>query len=347
MSTMKMTPFQLIGMILCRGVVPLWVLTGAIFKLTEKSPRLLPESIWSTAADFGINLYVLLAVLIAIEFAIVGVMFFIPRLARAAAIFMLAVFCIVLIVEMLRGSTSCGCLGGASPPPWLMLIIDGALLLGVVLFAPPRPKEPEVLPPKNMAVAAIWTAATLAVTAAMILPETRANEQVVATKLPQNGIEADPDKTDPDANNTTPPTQRTTSIPSLVTVKPANWIDKKWTDVEFSKYAQGWPADIADGRKYIIFYSRSCDHCQALLNYFFYDPPADTIIVAVPETKSGFDVENELPMQCANCIELELPVGTEWFLTPPLVVALEDGIVKCAAEGVDGESDEPECLLWH
>ena len=348
-TTTRATPFQILGLILCRAVVPLWVLTGAIFKLTEKTPKLLPGSI----VDFGgetlrMDLYLLLAILIAVEFALAGVMFFLPRLARSAAIFTLSVFCVVLIVEMTRGAADCGCLGGASPPPWLMFIIDAALLLGVVVFAPPRAKQPEVVPMQNGIVTGIWVVATVAVTCFMILPEMRDNDYIIP--VVDNGDDLPPPKTGPDGPVTADPPpdpDSRTTIPGLVMVKTDDWAGKTWSDIELFTYVRSLPDDLDTGRKYVIFFSRSCDHCQELLNAFFYAPPAQTIIVAVPESKAGFDVGNELPMQCADCIELEMPVGTEWFLTPPLVVALEDGVVRCAAEAVDAEVDQPECLLWH
>lgn len=349
MPRQKLSFPQIIGLILCRAVVPLWVITGAIFKLTEKSPRLLPESIWSTAAELGINLYWLLAVLIAIELTLAGIMFFLSRLARPAAILILCIFCLVLIVEIARGSKSCGCLGAASPPPWLMLIIDGALLLGVLAFRPPKPATSELMPSGPATVTAIWILGALSVTAAMILPETRPNTAIIPPQAADDGAPDDGTAAgDTESQTAKPkPQQSRRTIPSLVIPKSDEWVGRQWSNVEFSGYVTGWPDDLDHGRQYVIFYSRSCDHCQSLLNYFFYDPPVRTTIVAVPETKSGFNVENELPMNCPGCVELELPVGTEWLFTPPIVVALEDGVVKCAAEAVDPDVENPQCLLWH
>lgn len=126
------TPLR-IGQVLTRIVVPLWVLAGATFKLVERSPENLPSQIWKTAAGWHIDLFQLLAVLIALEIAIAAVMIFLPRLSRIAAIFMLGVFCLVLLNEMRVGNvTSCGCFGKIPMPPWVMLIIDGSLLLAVL-----------------------------------------------------------------------------------------------------------------------------------------------------------------------------------------------------------------------
>ena len=78
-----------LGQILSRVLVPGWVLTGALFKLYEASPRLLPkETILKGADTVGIDLYLLLAILIGLEFFAVAVMLCISRLARPMAIFM-------------------------------------------------------------------------------------------------------------------------------------------------------------------------------------------------------------------------------------------------------------------
>ena len=63
----------------------------------------------------------------------VAVCVFLPRFARLMAGWMLCVFVAVLAAEIARGATSCGCLGAWSPPPWVMLAIDGSLATGQTL----------------------------------------------------------------------------------------------------------------------------------------------------------------------------------------------------------------------
>src|SRR5687767_13912390 len=135
---MKSSPETLssrIGSILCRVVVPIWVLTGAIFKLYARTPGNLPSDIVNSAKEYGVDLHVLLAVLISLEILAAAVMIFVPRLSRYAAIVMLSVFCLVLLNELRIGNfKSCGCLGDIPIKPWQMLIIDSTLLLGVIVF---------------------------------------------------------------------------------------------------------------------------------------------------------------------------------------------------------------------
>ena len=109
-----------IGQILSRVVVPAWVLTGALIKLTETTPKLLPpKTILPVADKLGIDLYFLLALLIGLEFMLIAVMLCVSKLARPVAIFTLSLFCLILLGEIAQGNlTSCGCLGNIKVPPW-------------------------------------------------------------------------------------------------------------------------------------------------------------------------------------------------------------------------------------
>lgn len=127
-----------LGLALCRLLVPGWVLLGAVIKLSEADPHTLPaKTILALAGHMGIGLDFLLATLVALELLAVAVMLSLGRLARPMAIVALSVFCLVMIGEMVNGNfISCGCLGRESPPPGVILAIDGALLLGVMALDP-------------------------------------------------------------------------------------------------------------------------------------------------------------------------------------------------------------------
>src|SRR5262245_58353641 len=143
------------GALLCRVVIPLWVLTGAVFKLIERDPKLLPKPIIDLVVgigsamgldDRGLGVFLeqSLRFLIGTELLLVALMFFVPRLARPVAIFTLSVFVLVLLV-LLGGEVSrtgisalwkgsCGCFGKAGPPPIAVLAIDSLLLAGAVVL---------------------------------------------------------------------------------------------------------------------------------------------------------------------------------------------------------------------
>ncbi|MDG2292343.1 MAG: DoxX family protein [Phycisphaerales bacterium] len=326
-----------IGLILVRIVVPLWVLSGALFKIAERSPKLLPKNFIQQMEGIGFDLYLVLALLIAIEFVAVAVMLLIPKLARVAAVFMLVAFCLVLLNELRAGNIeSCGCLGAASPPPWLMLIIDFILLLGVVFF---KPRPLQLTSPRNG-----WIIAT-----GCILITSGLAFGLVLSEAGAGGVITIEPKTDPASSTaqnddaTTPTT--TTSLPSYYVLDTSDWVGKNIQDIDLVQYITNLPDSINEGQQYLIFYSRTCDHCQMLLElYFGYGSPVPTTLVAIPESKSGFATEGLLENPCLDCTTLELPVGTDWLMTPPILLAIEDGIVQCAKEGEDSEM--PECMPW-
>ncbi len=156
-----------LGMILCRALVPLWVLTGAVFKLIERDPTLLPKNIIDAikivARRFEEPTAVLDFVLrsfIGLELVAVVLMVLMARWARPVAIFMLGAFCLILIGEMVTGNfENCGCFGDLPVTPWQMLIADGALLLGAIFLRPAADRPPATTSRRPLLVAAVLTLA--------------------------------------------------------------------------------------------------------------------------------------------------------------------------------------------
>ncbi|MAB83556.1 MAG: hypothetical protein CMJ24_09010 [Phycisphaerae bacterium] len=337
-----------IGLVLVRIVVPLWVLTGALFKITERSPSLLPRDFLKQVESLGFDLYWVLATLIAIEFIAVLIMVFIPKLARLMAVLMLVAFCLVLLNELRAGNfSSCGCLGSVSPPPWLMLLIDFLLLMGVVAF---KPRPLEITSDRaGWALVSVLIMITSGITFGIVLSEmgpttiVQVEQEQDTGSTPVDDAEAaEPTAPEPPAVETT----KTMTLPAYYLVDASDWVGRNVRDIDMIEYIDGLADSLQAGRQYLIFYSRTCDHCQMLLEmHFGFGSPVPTTLVAVPENKGGFETDGLLDQPCMDCRELELPVGCEWLLTPPLVLALEDGVVKCAKEAED--SDVPECLIWH
>ena len=164
-----------IGFALVRIIVPLWIATGALFKMTEADPRLLPGTIRDLATMAGISaegLFPLLAVLISLECFAIAVMVFLPKLARAMAIFMLVSFCAILISEMMQGASSCGCLGGYSPAPWQMFAVDAVMLVAVLIF-PSRPRRTVHWTGGRWALVGMATVALAVTSFFMVMPGSR------------------------------------------------------------------------------------------------------------------------------------------------------------------------------
>jgi len=320
-----------IGLIVVRFLVPLWILAGAATKLVERSPKLLPEHLRGVLTEGGLDLHHALAIFLVIEFAAIAVMVFIPRLARITAIFMLLVFCLVLLHEIFNGNvTSCGCLGSVSPPPWLMLTIDFTLLV-LVAALPVRPLQ---LAAAGVAwgVVSLFAVALGVVSVAWVLNGAKGVEIVV------------PQTTNDTGQALTPNT--TIQLPAYYSLDTADWPGQPARNIDLLSWIPNLPATLDDGQQYVILYSRTCEHCyELLLEHFSYDPPAATTLVAIPEMKDGFIEDGQIENPCIDCLELELPIGVDWLMTPPIVIAIENGVITCAQEAEDGMM--PQCLPWH
>jgi hypothetical protein len=304
-----------IGTLLVRLIVPAWIFFGAFTKASGATPKSLPRTILDagSAIGFADHLHLLLAILTAIEFAFVGVMLFVPKLARTAAVVMLSTFLVVLIVAISRGETSCGCLGDHSLAPWTMFIIDASLLLAIIVFKP-RISNCHMNKGARAPIAAgffIFFAWTFTFSSIFYSVEKNDNN------LPDSWYPQDV----------------------------SAWVGQSIDTIDLFGWVANWPQDIHNGKQYVIFYAKTCDHCESLLYLdTFFDLRVPTTLVAIPEAKEGFFTEGLFDNPCFNCKETELPIGVDWIIGTPLVVAIENGIVQCANENEEYES--PQCLNW-
>ena len=334
----------LIGLWLVRVVVPLWITVGATTKLVSRSPKLLPDHLRGMLLDAGIDLHFALAAFITIEFAAVALMVCIPRLARPIAAFMLIVFCLVLLWEMFNGNmTNCGCLGNVTPPPWAMLAID-AFLLVLIAALPVRPI-------RKATARSAWALASFLALGLGVLTFTRVQSIASGTAItipsPQQTTPTAPALTqDPQMQNATTEPTTPISLPAYYALDTDQWVDQPLQDIELFQWIPGLMNRVGTGQHYIVLYSRTCEHCQELLlEHFSMALPAPTTLIAIPERTDGFNTEGELENPCIDCAEMELPVGVDWLMTPPIVVAVDEGRVVCAQEAED--TFDPQCLPWH
>lgn len=345
-----------IGIVLTRIVVPCWVLAGVIFKLAEATPTNLPPTILQVGLKgLGMDAHWLLATLLALELFAVAVMFFLSRWARPMAVFMLVAFCLILLAEVFQGNvTSCGCFGTLPIPPWVMLIIDGSLLAGVLLTW--QRQERSDTSGYVLALAAAFFVLLTGFTYIRVLGVKKDNQRVVVVEptVAPGGSEG-PTQNDlgttsnPDPNSASAPEQGTNTVqlPSFYYINDTDeWVGKPLSSIDLFKYMTKKPKDWNKGKRYLVFYRRTCDHCEELIyDHFYGEPHVPTTLVAFPEDTSGYATEGLWDMPCDGCEMLELPVGPDWAIEPPLVIALNNGRIVCASEAE--ESSEPQCLPWH
>jgi hypothetical protein len=237
MQELPRTIGNVIGFALSRIAVPLWVLAGASFKLYERTPSNLPGVILKSAKDMHLDLDVLLRLLIGLEFFAAAVMFFIPRLARSMAIFMLSCFVLIVLGEMYRQATKCGCFGSIPMKPWHMLVIDGTLLAAVIVFNPNPRRTSQPANGVNRGWTKSLTAATLLMIAGLAIsfavPQRPAIEQVAdhdpATNTSGQDNTQPPPPADPQINPAPAPVPISWYVRTSVHQE---WVGKSWREID-------------------------------------------------------------------------------------------------------------------
>ncbi len=311
-----------IGALLIRFFVPAWIIFGALQKAVGGTPKSLPRSVLDAGNMVGISdHFSLLASLVSIEFFFVSFMLFSPKFAKRAGVIMLATFLVVLCIEMFGYGNfeSCGCFGEKSLSPMAMFGIDLAFLLGILFIKPRASKcalnkgdRSLLLVPTCTLIACLYTFNTV--------------------------MQHKP------ANTTSGIGEQLPALPSSwYPTDISSWIGKPVDELELFSWVQEWPIDIREGKQYVIFYSLTCDHCESLLWSHFEFPEFPTTLVAIPQSTDGFNYDGAFNNPCYDCNTTELRIGADWIIGTPLVVALENGIVKCATENEEYEA--PACLI--
>ncbi len=349
---------DLFGLVLVRIVVPAWILAGVLLKFASRDPSLMPKQFRAILHGIGLDLKISLAILLGIEIAAIAIMLFVPKLARLMSVLMLTAFVLVLVNELIAGNlTNCGCLGSFSPPPWVMLAIDLVLLILVIAIKPAQLTVEGTLR-LGLAQASFMflVASTIAFVWVLDRP-TIVNSTLENPVGLVGSAEEAPEVFGDTVERPEPTSGETTSPPQVAQqsarpprdwyeLDPSDWVGKNVNDIDLVQYTRGLPPDLDQGEQYLIYYSRTCDHCQMLLEFQFgFGSPVPTTLVAVPETADGFTADGLLDNPCLDCRLAELPTGINWIMTPPLVMAVRDGEVICVKEAE--ESDMPECLPFH
>lgn len=332
-----------IGFLLCRIIVPTWLLAGAIFKLAELNPNLLPPPvIWTSGQiggalgqDPGVWLGFSMRFIIGTELMLVGFMYFVPRISRLAAGGVLGLFVIILLIVLGQGydpdkgiasllSGSCGCFGSAGPPPIVMLLIDGLLLLGVLFFRPPQCGVKTRIAPIAAALSIL-----VGYTVAYIVPErTYAN--------PDNTNSGS--QTDTDGWPLPPAQYEGYYYPQF-----QEWPGRKLSSIPFMHLLpRPLPEGFDEGAWLVVFYRADCEHCQELFLMNFSDAqlPAPTLAVGIPD----YHPESALEFLCDACLVTELPSGPDYLVQTPVIVRLMDGVVTCTSDGSSDDEAIEGCI---
>lgn len=360
------TRASLASIVVCRAIVPAWLLTGAAIKLQERSPMLLPSPVRDalrsiagsvgkgSEADFAHFLDLALRVIVSGEFALAAAMIALPRLSRRIAIPLLSLFVVILLTVVARGEASCGCFGSKGPPPWAVLVGD-AVLLSLSVFV-----RPIVAPLTKAQFGAFVALAATGVSVAFGVPP-RDGVAHAPEPAPARSTEASTpaDTTKPVANTpgqategaaNTKATEATKPVPTPAwpsapaTLQPyylpqfEQWVGKRLRAQPIAALiTRPIPADLEMGRWVVMFFREDCEHCHAVLDrHFSPKVPLRTLLVAVPDA----DPAAALPNPCGECQVRTLPKGPDWVIGTPVLLSVEDGVVKAFVGGTDAEDPE-------
>ncbi len=321
-------------------IIPAWLALGATFKMLESDARLLPKSVLETLGSLGLTegnlLSYSLAGMVGIEFLLAGLMFARSTYARPAAAAILGLFCLILGVELAGGADSCGCLGTWSPHPAVMLGIDGGLLLGLLLTWRRAGRT------TNEGVAWGIGVACAAATAGVVVVQTTRTGSEAGTPNETTVVSEETGDRDNSESKDLVPAQAPEPPP------PANWyctdfdayVGQQWQDLALFRWCSIRPDESTT---HIVFYSRNCDHCEEMFQFDFAgrdDLTSGILAVEIPDADTEIAADGSLvrngsewPLPETACTFARLPSGTNWIITAPLVVGLNNGTITCINEG--------------
>ena len=121
------------------------------------------------------------------------------------------------------------------------------------------------------------------------------------------------------------------------------WVGKRWNELDLVNYLRETPDVPEQGEVFLIYYSRTCDHCEQMFRRDFArsaDLAGKVIAIEIPESTSVMTAANAWAMPAVQIRQsLQLPMETNWIITAPLTVRIVDGEVRCAEEG-----DHKSCM---
>ena len=357
-----------IGTIVCRAVVPLWLLAGASFKLAQLDPKLLPPVVLGTITSMdgmvGLSgnawMDLALRLIILSEFVIAALMICVPRLSRAVAIALLAFFCGILLstivpswqkggfAEVLRGG--CGCFGAGGPNPFYMLLIDGSMLAAALIF-PVSAKG--MVPPiakgawPAMGLCIVGSALAFGMPAPKVVLE-EPDAMAQTGDAGDSGAPKKPSQADGQTAGAAAPAAasawpgRPEKVESYYLGEFEKWVGQRLDAQPIMRLlAAAPPATIQQGRWHVVFFRSDCDHCHTLMStYFEGELEVPVLAVEVPDT----DPAAALPNPCERCDMARLLKGPSWVFTTPVLMTVQDGVVTCVATDSENAEQVEACI---
>ncbi|HEX6883627.1 MAG TPA: MauE/DoxX family redox-associated membrane protein [Planctomycetota bacterium] len=289
-------------------LIALWVLAGATFKLFWGTPALLP----AVVRDVGLELGLTYNLAIGIELAIVAVALARPRWGWVLQAALLVVFDVVLTTQIAAGDENCGCFGNKfSMPPWLMMVIDTALLVFLLAVKPWRHLPAGAPPLVPVGAAAV----------ALALPWLF-DRQVQTGELVANGK--------PTAGQ-------------WIELDVESWVGQTIFDTPLAQPPLSGYVDVnalpLEGLW--VFWRATCEHCRDHLAHLADTEHGERLVTLVqieePNDTLGNRVVNRMPD--GNFVQhAVLPPALTYLMQTPAELVLEAGTITAAKEAVTVES---------
>ena len=219
-------------------------------------------------------------------------------------VFAFSVFLIVTFLKAIGGLESCGCFGRLKVDPWTTFVVDAAVLLMLVL-ARPSPLRYTVIAYRKLQ----WV---VVATAVIALPLSVWIISYTPSTLEADGIIKGDD--------------------GFILLEPQKWIGSRFPLTSHIDNSDS----LNDGEWIVVLYHYDCPKCQTVLPQYR------------RSAKNKFDVKTaliEMPPYgnintSVDCLEVKLSDEFEWFVTAPVELRLNDGVVV-------GVSSETEALALH
>ena len=311
-----------------------WLLAGALTKTFTGLPGDLPSPI----LQLDIDPLLVIVVAVAVESFVALLALFSPRLAAIPLAILLALFETILALHLSGGSENCGCFGGALPiPAWVMLAVDGSLLVIVIAAVVERFRATQKSTPARRASLACCAFALISIALAMTA-HTRLNtlqprEAVKGEAVKGEAVNAQTAKArTSDFTMPSPPPapwKMPREFPQQVLLRPLQWIGKPLDATELGRWTDTstFPPECT-----LLIYYLSCSHCAAHLKELASQQAANPsnspayVLVQLP-TPAGYTGRlfvHEVP----TGIHVELPSQVKaWVITPPWDVFVSGGRV--------------------
>jgi hypothetical protein len=289
-------------------VIAAWVLTGAVFKLFWGTPALLPKVVRALPLELGATYNLA----IGIELAIASVALARPRWGWWMQAALLLVFDVVLTTQIAAGETNCGCFGSKlEVDPRVMMVVDSALLVGLLAARPWSRLGPGLPPVVPAALAALLLAMP------WFLERQVDSGDVVADGKPVEGLWQ-------------------------------NFPVERWVGLDVWDTPLGQPplSEYLDVSKLPldglwVFWRATCEHCAKHLAHMIEKEHGERLLTLIQLEEPHDTLANRVvhAMPDGNFVQhARLPASISYVLTTPAELLLEGGKITAAREAVTPET---------